>query len=263
MAMGVETGGFPVVLPSGGDTGGFGGMGGIGGLLIGALLFGGRGGLGSIGGGGMPMAEGAQLGQLSGIQAQVTGVQSQLNSSVITGEINELQSALNSANIANLQGISNNALTYQSGNAAILAGQASNNYTTLNSINGLGRDVVAGANQNALQQLNSFNLLNTTTLQGFNEIGRDTANATNQLIMGQNSLAAQMANCCCSIEKAIGADGAMTRTLINDLNVQNLQAQLADAKNANSNLSQSIALSNSLSAQTNTILHHLIPTTIV
>lgn len=264
MAMGMETGGYPVVIPSSNGDG-FGGMG-LGGILIGALLGGGLGGgiLGGrgYGGGAMPIAEGAQLGQLNGIQAQVTGIQGQLTANGLNSEISELQSSLNAANIANLQGISSNALTYQSGNAAVLASLAGANYTTLSSINGLGRDVVTTANQNALQQLNSFNQLTTTNLQGFNEIGRDMATSTNQLIMGQNAMSAQMAACCCSIEKAISADGSATRALINDLNVQNLQAQLADAKSMNSNLAQSIAMNNALGNQTSVILQHLIPTTV-
>lgn len=122
--------------------------------------------------------------------------------------------------------------------------------------------MMATSNQNALQQLNSFNQLNTTTLQGFNEVGRDTATATNQLIMGQNNLAAQLSNCCCDIKQAIGADGAATRALINDLNVQNLQAQLADAKSMNNSLTQNIAMNNALGNQTSVILQHLIPTTV-
>ena len=194
LTTGTETSGYPVVLGNGSsDSSGFGGMGSIGGLLIGALLFGGRNGFGSNGTGGA--IEGAQVGQLNGIQAQVTGLASQLSTGQISSEINELEGSLNAANIANLQGISQNALTYQSGNAAILAAQQASNYTTLTSINGLGRDTMAQSNQNALQQLNSFNQLGTTTLQSFNEMSRDNGNAFNAIVAGQNSLAAQLAAC--------------------------------------------------------------------
>ena len=262
MIAGTETSGYPVVLGSGtGDSSGFGGMGGIGGLLIGALLFGGRNGFGNMGGAG-GVVEGAQVGQLNGIQAQVTGLASQLSTGAISSEINELEGSLNAANIANLQGISQNALTYQAGNANVLAQQQASNYTTLTSLNGLGRDIMAQSNQNALQQLNSFNNLTTTNLQSFNEMSRDNGNGFNAIIASQNAIAAQMAACCCEIKSTITADGSATRSLINDLNVQNLQTQLADAKNQNSNLAQSIAFQTYQQDQTNVILRHLIPSTV-
>jgi hypothetical protein len=210
-------GGTPIVSSGMGD-------GGIGSLLIGALLFGG--GLGGFGRG----AQGADLAATMGLQNQMNGLQAQMTATTTNNEVNQLQSDLNAMNIANLQGIGNNALLYQGGNAQILAAQASNNFTTLQSINGLGRDVTAAQNQGALQQLNSFNQLSTSMLQGFNEIGRDTANAFNQLLMGQNNLGYKMQECCCDIKSTILADGNATRALINDLNLQNVQAQLADAK---------------------------------
>jgi hypothetical protein len=234
-------------------------MGGIGGLLIGALLFGGRG----FGTNGASAVEGAQVGQLSGIQAQVTGLQGQIANGTITSEINELEGSVNANNLAVMQGIYNNALTYQAGNSALASAQQASNYTTLTSINGLGRDVMAQSNQNALQQLNSFNNLTTTNLQSFNELSRDNGNGFNAIIASQNAIAAQMAACCCEIKSTITADGSSTRQLINDLNVQNLQTQLADAKNQNSNLNQSIAFQNSQQEQTNILLRHLTPTAVV
>jgi hypothetical protein len=212
-------GGTPIV------SSGMGGDGGIGSLLIGALLFGG--GLGGFGGRGVA---GADLAATAGIQNQLNGMQSQMTSATTNNEINQLQSDLNAMNIANLQGISNNALLYQGGNAQVLAAQAANNFTTLSSINGLGRDVTAAQNQGALQQLNSFNNLTTTTLQGFNEISRDSANAFNQVQMSLNAIAAQNAACCCELKSAIAHDGNETRALINSLNTQNLNTQIADLK---------------------------------
>lgn len=212
-------GGTPIV-----SSGGMGGDGGIGSLLIGALLFGG--GLGGLGRG----AQGADLAATQGIQNQLNGLTGQISQMTTGNEINELQNSLNAANIANLQGIGNNALLYQTGNAATQTALASANFTTLNSINGLGRDVIAGANQNALSQLNSFNNLTTTVLQGQNELGRDQANAFNQVQMSLNAMAAANAACCCEIKSAIFHDGNETRALINANSMASLTAQLTDAK---------------------------------
>lgn len=222
--MAYESTGVPVIMGNGDGMG----MGSLGGILIGALL-GGNGGLFGNRGYGAGVA-GADVAMSAGIQNQINGLSAQLTTGALNSEISGLESALNAANIANLQGIGNNALLYQGGNAQVLAAQAANNYTTLSSINALGRDVTAAINQSALQELNSFNNLSTTILQGFNEIGRDTAAGFNQVIMGQNAMSAQMASCCCSIEKAIHADGEATRALINANTMASLQAQLSDAK---------------------------------
>lgn len=125
-------------------------------------------------------------------------------------------------------------------NTALAAG----NFTTLNSINGLGRDVASAQNQSALQNLNSFNQLNTTVLQWFNNQQFQTAQATNQIIAQGTANAQAMAECCCAIKEKIGTDWALTRALINDLNVHNLEQELADAKLANSQAVQTNQLEN-------------------
>jgi len=114
-----------------------------------------------------------------------------------------------------------------------------------------------------LQQLNSFNNLTTTTLQGFNTSAMQIQNATNQIIAQGTANAMAMASCCCEIKSAIAADGNATRALINQLDKENLQAQLSDAKNQATNLAQSIAFQNSQAAQTTTILQHLVPRSVV
>lgn len=210
-------GGMPIVS-SGND--GF-GAGGIGALLIGALLFGG--GLGGLG------ARGA-VGTDLAMQNQINMLSDQISSQGINSELNGIEAQLNNYNTANLQGIASNAQLYQQGNANIAAAIERGNFTTLNSINGLGRDVIVNSNQQSLQQLNSFNQLSTTMLQGFNEVGRDQAQSFNQIIMGQNTLSAQLAACCCDLKSTITADGNLTRALINDIRLQELQGQLTDAK---------------------------------
>ena len=234
--------------------------GGIAGLILGGLI-GNNGNGGLFGGNGNNNANVAEFGAINN---QLQTLQGQIGAQSMHSEINELENSLNSANIANLQGISNNALIYQQGNANLSTALATGNFTTLSSINDLGRDVTAQANQNALQQLNSFNNLSTTTLQGFNNLAMQNQNATNQIIAQGTANAAAvaagfcdveraMAQCCCEMKGAIAAEGSATRALINDLNVQNLRDQLAAANNKVSNNDQNQYL-------LSTILAHFKPT---
>jgi hypothetical protein len=226
------------------------GGGGIGALLIGALLFGGGRGFGGFGGwgGGVGSPAAAAVATditltpaFQSLQQQIATLSNQTAAdsmqAVITGQFNNTNNAINQ----HLNALDN-----------IRTEVATGNFTTLNSINGLGRDVTAQANQNALQQLNSFNNLTTTTLTGFNTLGIQTVNSTNQIISQGTALAAQLSSCCCDIQKDISADGDETRALINNLNVQNLRDQLAAANNKVSNNDQNQYL-------LQTILSHLSP----
>lgn len=251
-------------MPSFGGTSGSGiGLGavggGIAGLILGSMFAGRNGGIWGNGNSGGDVAYDA-------LSSQIAGIQGQINAGGVHSEINEVENALNAMNIANMQGVSSNALLYEQGNANLATAQAAANFTTLNSINGLGRDITASQNQNALQQLNSFNNLTTTTLQGFNSLAMQNQNATNQIIaQGTNNAAAvaagfcdiksAMAECCCQMKGAIAAEGDATRALINDLNVQNLRDQLTAANNKVSNNEQNQYL-------LSTILTHIKPTVV-
>lgn len=214
--------------------------GGVAGLLLGGLL--GSNGNGLFGGNGN-----TNTAEFGAINNQIQSLQSQIQDQGIHSEINELENQLSAANIANLQGIAANALAYTNGNAAIQTSLANGNFTTLNSINGLGRDITA-ANTQAL----------INTIQNFNTVNSNIINTSNQIIAGQNAIASQMAACCCEMKGAITAEGAATRALINDLNVQNLRDQLAAANNKVSNNEQNQYL-------LSTILHHVkpVPTVVV
>ena len=227
----------------------------VGGLLGGALLGGRNGGWGGngYGGGAAPTAVATDIvlnPAFQSLQNQIQTVQGQINNNEVNSAITAVDATIN-----NVTRDLNNSI------ANLSTAVATGNFTTLNSINGLGRDVTAQANQNALQQLNSFNQQTTTILQGFNSNAMQVQNSTNQIIAQGTATAAQMAECCCQIKATIMADGNATRALINQLDKENLQSQLLDSKNQVSNLNQSIALSNSMAAQTNTILHHLMPVT--
>jgi len=86
--------------------------------------------------------------------------------------------------------------------------------------------------------------LNTTTLQGFNGSAMQVQNVTNQIVGQLQAMAATQAACCCELKSTIKDDGSATRALINDLNVSNLQQQLADAKLAASQTAQTLKLEN-------------------
>lgn len=212
--------------------------GGVAGLLLGGLI--GSNGNGLFGGGNSN-ANAAEFGALNN---QIQSIQAQIGSQGVHAEINELENQLSAANTANLQGIAANALAYTNGNAAIQTSLANGNFTTLNSINGLGRDITA-ANTQAL----------INTIQNFNTVNSNITNTSNQIIAGQNAIASQMASCCCEIKSTIMADGAATRSLINDLNVQNLRDQLSAANNKVSNNEQNQYL-------LSTILTHIKPTAV-
>jgi len=225
------------------------GAGVIGGLLLGGLLgnngngglFGGNGNNGSLAT--AATTDVVMNPAFQSLQQQITGLSNSLN----TGDIQDAISR-NQDSVANLA-------------TAVATG----NFTTLNSINSLGRDVVTNIHQQDLQQLNSFNNLTTTTLQGFNSSAMQVQNSTNQIIAQGTANAAAiaagfcdvekaMAQCCCEMKGAIAAEGSATRALINDLNVQNLRDQLSAANNKVSNNEQNQYL-------LNTILTHFHPTT--
>jgi hypothetical protein len=215
-------------------------VGGIGGLILGALVNG-SGGL--FGGNNRGVsAEAVGLGALEFMeQANLT------NMNICNAKVEALNSAsTNRATIIESAGATQTAL-------------AAGNFTTLSSINGLGRDVISGQNQIQLETLNSFNTLNTTALQGFNSIQANAfrdASAIQATLQQQNMVQAQ---CCCEIKQAISTDGQATRALINDIRLAELQSELADTKNSLSNANQTLVFDGKLNAMATTIITHLAP----
>jgi hypothetical protein len=250
----------------GGGMGGMGGMQGLLPLVLGATLFGG--GLGNFGGGwGRGGVGGAAASAVAtdvvlnpafqSLQNQISTLGTQVNSNNLTNQITDTTGQV----LAGITSINKNVTDSNrdiiSSIGAVQTAQAAGNFTTLSSINGLGRDVTAAQNQGALQQLNSFNQLNSNVLQGFNEVNRDSANAFNQVQMSLNALSAQNAACCCDLKSTITADGCATRALIESLNVQNLQGQLADAKSQLASSQQTNQFASMLSNTASTIIHHI------
>ena len=278
--MGYEglAGGTPLVMtgtPSNNNDGLLGG--GLGGLLLGGLLFG-QGGMGGMFGGnrgmnsgygmgGYPAAggfyagnvEGGQTAGIAALQGQLTALSQTVGSNQVANQMSQISDVIGDGVGDINTSLNSIARDLTSGQGNIVNTITNGNFATLQNLNALGRDQVVQANNNALQQLNSFNQVSTNLNQGFNEIGRDANIATSQIIAGQNAMMAQNAQCCCEIKQAINADGSATRALINDIRLSELNAQLTDAKLANSNLIQTNQLNANNATQTSTILQHLTP----
>lgn len=239
---------MPYLGSTGGGTGLAAGAGAIGGLILGSLINNnGNGGLfgGNNNNGALATAATTDVVMnpaFQSLQQQITNMSSQLANGDLQDAI-----ARNSLQLANFQTASTN-----------------DNFTTLTSINGLGRDVQTQVNATNVNMLQNFNQLGIQTLSQFNNLQNQVQNTTNQIISQGTAAAAanaanfcqlerEMATCCCDIKGAIAADGNATRALINDLNVQSLRDQLAAANNQVSNNAQNQYL-------LSTILHHITPT---
>ena len=242
-----------IVMPSGNSDGGLLGGGGIGALLIGALLFGGgmgglgmgnRGGYGGYGNVGGPAAAAVATDVVlnpafQSIQHQIDSLSGQVGNNSLLEAVRHIddQVAGYNTNTQNLIG-------------TLATAQATAAFTTLSSINGLGRDFTAQSNQNALQQLNSFNNLTTTTLQGFNGAAMQVQNVTNQIVGQLQAMAATNAACCCEIKSLIQSDGNLTRALINDNTIQNLRDKNVELSGEVSNFRQNQFLISNLKGST-------------
>lgn len=232
------------------DGMGFGGNSGIWGVLLGALLGGsglfGRGGYGYGGPAAGAVATEAVINPtLNAIQNQITSLGNEINNHEIEDVINSFRTDA-SANWAAINANINGVTRDLSNSVANLStAVASGNFTTLNSINGLGRDITAQNTQALINNLQNFNTLTGTITSG-----------NNQIIGTLNDMRADQAQCCCELKNAIAADGAATRALINDLNVQNLRDQLSAANNKVSNFEQNQYL-------VSTIVGHLKPPVVV
>jgi hypothetical protein len=256
-----------MVMALSGNKGGlFGGDGGgmVGGLILGSLISGNNGGgiFGNNGNNGNSSTTAVTTDLLlqpliSGVQSQISNLSAQVCSNASQDLITDSFSNVMSGQAGIQSNLSNVTRDLSASIASVNSNLATANFTTLSSINALGRDNIITSNNVALQQLNSFNQLQTSINQGLNEIGRDQNIATNQIIAGQNAQAFAMAQCCCDIKNAICHDGAETRALINQNTMNELTSQLTDAKLANSNLNQTNALINNNATQTGIILQHL------
>jgi len=183
------------------------------------------------------------------VQNQVSNLASQ----VAAGDLNNiLQSEFRRLN----QAIDYNANQFQSSLGDIATAQAAANFTTLSSINGLGRDVQTQVNATNVNMLQNFNQLGLQNVNGFNNQAIQSQNLATQIINQGVASAAAMAECCCAIKGLILSDGNMTRALINTNTIQDLRDRNTDLAGQVSNNTQNQYL-------LNTILSHLSPAAVV
>lgn len=175
----------------------------------------------------------------------------------------DIKQAICCAGAAGVAAANENRVTAIESAGNIMTAQAANNFTTLTSINGLGRDVISGLNQAQLQTLNSFNGVLINTQQGFNAQAMQAARDASAIQTTLQQMAMVNAQCCCDIKKAICDDGQATRALINDIRLAELQTELADAKNSLSNANQTLAFDAKMSAMASSIIMHLKPYPVV
>ncbi len=138
--------------------------------------------------------------------------------------------------------------------AALGIAQASANFNTLQSINGLGMLLNTNQHNSDLEVSQNFAAQTAVIQQNF----------TNSLIQSSRDQAAIQASfaanaaanaaCCCEIKSAIAADGQATRALITQNLINQLQTDLSNSR-------QNEALRNVADAQTRVILGHLMPST--
>ena len=221
----------------------------LGGAVAGALtgmLTGNRGGWGgnNWNGGGAPATTAVATDivlnpAFQSIQHQIDSLSGQLGTNTVLEAVRHIDDQVAGYN-TNTQNLIGNVAT----------AQATSAFTTLQSINDLGRDATAQSNQNALQQVNSFNNLTTTTLQGFNGAAMQVQNVTNQIIGQLQAMAATNAACCCEIKSLIQSDGNETRALINNNTIQALRDKNVELAGEVSNFRQNQFLINSLKKST-------------
>jgi len=226
---------LPAMGGIGGGSGLAAGAGVIGGLLLGSLINGNGGLWGNRNGGAGADAAATSVvlnPAFQSLQQQISSLNNEVDNNAILAGITSVN-----------QNISGTSRDIGRDVANLSTAAAAANFTTLTSINGLGRDITAAQTQALINNL-----------QNFNAIQGNLTNSTNQIIAQGTANAMAMQNCCCEIKGLIQSDGNATRSLINDLNVQNLRDQLAAANGKVSNNEQNQYL-------LSTILTHLHPTT--
>jgi hypothetical protein len=267
---------------SGGGYGGFGGFGGYGmgmgtgfgmeALLI-LLLLGGQnggmwGGRGNCGGPATTAVATDIVMQpaFQSLQNQITNLQENISSDAITGKIGDLSNQLcaSGQNINN----TNNANTRElAGSIANLqTAQASGNFTTLQSINGLQSALTQAATQNLIQGINMNQVTNGLISNGFNHSDLQTLTGFNGVQKSLCEISRDMERCCCemksTVRDSIDVNNGNTQKILDAMN-NRAYADLLEKYNAvqaqNSNLIQTNILKDNNAAQTATILQHLSP----
>lgn len=160
--------------------------------------------------------------------------------------------------------------------AGVVAAETAGNANVMEAINGVGLQLVQGQNgtnmaitraaadtytalngtltQQLLADQQGFASVQSTLCQGFSGLNQSVYQAGVDNRFAISALGSQMAECCCDIKSAVGAEGSATRALINERFINELQTRLCDAKAKIGSLESNIFLQNSQAAQTQQII---------
>jgi hypothetical protein len=200
------------------------------------------------------------------LQNQITNLQENISSDLITGKIGDLSHQLcaSGQNINN----TNNANTRElAGSIANLqTAQAAGNFTTLQSINGLQSALTQAATQNLIQGINMNQTTNGLITNGFNHSDLQTLTGFTGVQKTLCDISREMERCCCdmksTVRDSIDVNNGNTQKILDAMN-NRAYADLLEKYNAvqaqNSNLIQTNILKDNNAAQTATILQHLAP----
>jgi hypothetical protein len=191
------------------------------------------------------------------LQHQVGALGEQFNQTQVVEAINNGCSGVTNQ-------VNNGSREVVQGIGAIRTDLANGNFNTLNSINGLGRDITAQNTQSLIQSINQsqgtngmisngFNNTNLALLTGFNGIGMQFADTRQQL-----------SNCCCEIKSTIRDSQDTTlqqaqqiKDLINGNRLQDLQSQVTALTNSLSNSGQTNQIIAAMQANTAAMIAHM------
>lgn len=227
------------------DSDGYGGgnalSAGVGALLGSAL--GRRNGL--LGGLGGDAGEGSTVSPI--VMDSLNSIQSGLAQSAVA-DANGFCSVKDTINGGNAQTV--NALTQGFGGtaAAITGGTAQTVQAMTQGFSGVAGVVNSGNSQ----------ILNTLA-QGFSGVDKSVLTQGYESQLATQAVMQKMAECCCSIEKTVGAEGAATRALMVEQENGRLRDALCDSKADNAALKSQAFVAASQAAQTQQILATLIP----
>lgn len=118
---------------------------------------------------------------IASIQGQLNALASEVNTNQLSNQMSTLATGLGASINSVDRDVCSASRDIIQGQGVIRNDVTNGNFNTLNSINGLGRDIMAQANTNALSQLNSFNILGTNVNQGFNTLGTNVQQGFNNL----------------------------------------------------------------------------------
>ena len=112
------------------------------------------------------------------------------------------------------------------------------NTNVLNTANATQTAIQGAKYDTAINVLQSTNALQNNVLENryANELG--FANTQKDILLGNQNMLSQMAQCCCDLKTTVHAEGEATRALINQNRISELEYQLSQANTAVSNAVQ-------------------------